>query len=181
MALRNRLARLLAKGFEPTLVAKITNISPTQLKYLLADPEFKAQVELAAMGEEDASEQEIASAEKVSLKDALAAAEHKALETIHDRLGGMEDRSLIAAFQVLGNRRDAIEKAEASNRVIDSIANGGVPTVVINLPNIIIPELNYSSQKEVVGIGERSTVPMGRASLTALIEGELANEQLSKA
>ena len=181
MALRNRLARLLANGFEPTLAAKITNISLTQMRNLLADEEFKAQVELAALGEEEATEQEVASSETLSLKDALAAAEHKSLATIHDRLEGMEDRSLISAFQVLGARRDALAKIEASNRLAESVANGGVPTVVINLPDIVIPELNYSSQKEVVGIGERSTVPMNRNTLSALIEGELEDEQLSKA
>lgn len=181
MALRNRLARLLANGFEPTLAAKITNISVTQMKNLLADEEFRAQVELVALGEEETPEEEVKEAEKVSLSDALAAAEHKGLATLHDRLEGMEDRSLISAFQAIGARRDALEKAAATNRIVDKVASGGIPTVVINLPSIIIPELNYSSQKEVVGIGERSTVPMGRESLTALIEGELANEQLSKA
>ena len=185
MAQHERIARLLASGFEPKLVAKIANVPQMQLSTLLQDPEFKAQVEYLALGGEletptpdTPAAQE--AAEVSSLKDSLLAAEQLALMTIHERLALMEDRNLISAFQSIAARRDALAKTEAMGKALKAAGtNGGIPTVVINLPNIVIPELNLSSQREVVGIGDRSTVPMGREQLTALIEGELENEQLS--
>lgn len=184
MAMRSRVARLLASGFAPELVVAITGITNLQLQNLLQDEEFKAQLELARLGglEEPATAGEQQEVEKTSLQDALAAAEMLGLRTIHERLPIMEDRTLIHAFQAVGQRREAEAKNEALTRALASSANGGSnTTVVINLPNIVVPELNISSRGEVVGIGERSTVPMGRESLTALIEGELENEQLPKA
>lgn len=184
MAQRTRIARLLASGFDPKLVARITNTPIPQLKNLLADEEFKAQVELAQLGEEVENDHEQVQQETLSLRDALQAAEHQSLLTLHDRLETMDDRSLIAAFQTIGARREALAKTELAAKALTQAATNGsqsVPTVVINLPDIVIPELNLSAAKEVVGIGERTTVPMGRDRLTALIEGELAHEQLPKA
>lgn len=184
MAQRERIARLLASGFEPQLVAKITNIPPTYLSQLLRESEFQAQVKYLSLGGdlEEAPATHVAQeeAEVASLKDSLKAAEQLALMTIHERLPLMDDRNLISAFQSLTARRDSMAKTEAMGKALKAVgANGGIPTVVINLPNIVVPELNLSSQREVVGFGDRSTVPMGRDQLTALIEGELSHEQLS--
>lgn len=184
MAQRERIARLLASGFDPKLVARITDTPIPQLKNLLADDEFKAQVELAQLGDEAVTHQQQASKEVLSLKDALQAAEHQSLLTLHSRLETMEDRNLIAAFQAIGSRRDALTKNELAAEALKQATKGGgngVPTVIINLPDIVIPELNLSSSREVVGIGSRTTIPMGRDRLTALIEGELSHEQLPKA
>lgn len=185
MAMRSRVARLLASGFDPKLVATIAGIPYAQLVNLLKDPEFRAQVELAKLGgieEEPANQAEQAIQESNSFKDQLAAAEIAALSNIQERIALMEDRSLLQAFQVLGQRRENLAKQEALSKAITSAGNGqGQTTVIINMPNIAVPELNISSQGEVVGVGTRSTVPLGREGLTALIEGELANEQLSKA
>lgn len=182
MAQQERIARLLANGFEPELVAKITNVPLPYLSTLLADDEFRARVEYESLApsstpDSPATQEE---SEVVSLKDSLLAAEQRALMSLHERMTLMEDRNLIAAFQTIGARRDSLAKSEALSKAVQNTTNGsGVPTVVINLPNIVIPELIMSSQREVVGIGERSTVPMGRERLTALIEGELEHEQLS--
>lgn len=185
MALRQRLARLLASGFEPKLVARIAGIPYAQLVTLLQDEEFRAQLELTKMGAldpEPENEHQQAAKEEVAFKDALAIAETAALRSMQDRLDLMEHRTVVQAFQAIGQRREAIAKQENLTKALEAAsAKGAQTTVIINLPNIVVPELNISAQGEVVGVGSRSTVPLGRESLTALIEGELAHEQLPEA
>lgn len=186
MALNKRIARLLAGGFKANTIACITGASVTQIHQLIQDPEFKAQVEYYALYGDDESEEvtesELEQTEERQMRDTLKLTEAAALDALRRRIedGLMEDRNLISALQVVSQRRDALAKQESINKALaGGTASDSIPTVVINLPSIVLPELNISSRGEIVGIGSRSTIPLGREAVTALIEGELANEQLS--
>lgn len=170
-----RIARLLAKGLKPSIVATMVGCSPSYLSNLTADPDFRLAVEeiRVATSEETstrASETEV-------LKDRLLALEHQVVSKLEDRLEFMPERELIALFDRIGNRRDKLEPVTA---VIESATLGadGQPTklVRISVPTICAPDLTIGSNNEIIAIGSRSVNPMPTEALRKLLDADTEPE-----
>lgn len=168
---KERIARLLAAKVNIEEVANITGSTIIYVKSLVSDPSFREMVELVATElDEVESATDLKAVEEESLATRLLEAEHKALKTVVDNLGMMEHRSMIAAFQAISTRRDNLDKGKATGRALAAMEGGTIPFVNLVLPTIVIPELAMNSQKEIIGLGNRTTVPMQRDAVLELLE-----------
>lgn len=183
MATKNdRIAQLKASGMPNGMIASLTAVSPAYVSQLCALPEFQQHVaELTLeMAEEETSENKSEARELGSYKDKLAAAEHELLDHLVSRVHSMDDRTALSALVAVGSRRDAIHKAQQTDKQLTmaaQLSSNLLPgttlrMVELTIPAISAPELRYGANNEVVGIGERSTTPMPAATLLKMLEGQ---------
>lgn len=181
----DRIAQLKAQGMPTGMIASLVGCTSSYVSQLSATEEFMeevARLQLEA-GQEEAEENKHEARELGNYKDKLAGAEHRVLDNLLGRLDEMDDRTALSMLTVIGQRRDAIYKAQQENRRPTSLATQvlgvhGLPAgstlrmVELSMPAVSVPELTFGPNSEVTAIGSRSVTPMPAATLLKILEGE---------
>lgn len=169
----DRIANLLASGVQPSMVAKITGVTPSYISQLCSDQDFsnhlsELKLELVTTDSNEDKETEL-------LADKLLGAEHKIVDRIIDRLDLMSDGHVIAAYAKISERRDSLTKQAAMASVAKTLNQTGatVRMVELTIPAIAAPEIIFGKNNEIVSIGNRSITPMPTAALQKMIQGEV--------
>ena len=173
----DRLADLLAANVKPSVCAAILGFSQSYISQLMQDPDFSEAInELKAQKAAEAADE---IAERKLYTDRLAGAEHSILDKIITQVEGgiyTDERFLLQALNVVGARRDAMEKATLM-KTINPAANGGsVQITTITIPAICLPEMRISQSSEIISIGNQDMTPMPAATLQKMIEAENTRE-----
>lgn len=182
---RDRIASLLASGVKPSVVSSLVGCTDAYISQLRKDEEFKLYVEELC---EQKSEEVLASpeaareSERSLHKDRIAGLEAKLLDSFLDDLPYMNFQDKTRLLSEVGKRRDAEDNREKgrldreamlnAQRLDGGLVNNGTIQVVqLMIPRIAVPELQLSSNNEIVSIGERSTAPMPTARLKDYLSG----------
>jgi hypothetical protein len=154
-----RVATLLASGLSASSVASIIGVSPARISQLKAEEGFDQilQAKMAEVATKDA--------EEVSISAKYLEAEHKLLKQVIDLSTVSEMKDVTAALRVVAERQE-----KAKNR-INPIQQGTqvFNTVVqLQLPTHAVPELAFSSNKEVIAIEDRNLAPLSSTAVADL-------------
>ena len=163
---RNKAVHFLSLGLSPSQVASIVGVSPGRISQLLAEPEIKEMVLLKELenSEKNAEDQRV-EAKILSVKNSL--------------LDSMASRSNEATFMELSRAFEIVCRAEALKK--NPIPLQGVNvfngvTVQIALPQRTLnEEIQITSDREVIAIGDRALAPLSAGQVTALF-GRMRNE-----
>jgi hypothetical protein len=176
---QDRIAGLLAQGMAPSLVASLVNVDPSYISQLLKDEAFlyclqELKTELAEEAIENLEEQR--HEEALYYIDRLAATEHSILDKITKELSYMTGREALLALDVVGKRREAmqtgLQKQKALSGIGDLPPGSTVRLVEIEIPNICVPELTFTDNREIIAIGNKSVNPMPAARLQKILSGQ---------
>lgn len=175
----DRIASLLVSGLAPSQIADIVAVSPSYISNLKADPDF--QLHLEALASERLEEDNETNEDNI-YKDKLAAAEHKIVNHLMERLPYMADNHAILALNTVGSRRDAMQKASLMAGVGSALKqNGGtVRMVEISIPAAAVPDIVLGKNNEVISIGGRAIAPMPTSALQKMIDTEVNYEALEQ-
>lgn len=169
----DRLADLLAANVKPSVCAAILGFSPSYISQLMQDPDFSEAInELKAQKAAEAADE---IAERKLYTDRLAGAEHSILDKIIAQVDGgiyTDERFLLQALNVVGARRDAMEKATLMKTINPANGGGSVQITTITIPAICLPEMRISQSSEIMSIGNQDMTPMPAATLQKMIEAE---------
>lgn len=175
----DRIASLLVSGLAPSQIADIVAVSPSYISNLKADPDF--QLHLQSLAEERLTDETEVDEDSI-YKDKLAAAEHKIVSHILERLPYMADNHAILALSTVGNRRDAMQKANLMSGIGSALKqNGGtVRMVEVTIPAAAVPDIVLGKNNEVISIGGRAIAPMPTSALQRMIDSEVNHEALEQ-
>lgn len=174
----DRLADLLAANVKPSVCAAILGFSQSYISQLMQDPDFSEAINELRVQKAAEAADEIA--ERRIYTDRLAGAEHSILDKILAQVEGgvyTDERFLLQALNVVGARRDAMEKATLMKTINPAGASGGsVQITTITIPAICLPEMRISATSEILSIGNQDMTPMPAATLQKMIKAENERE-----
>ena len=176
----DRIANLLVAGHTATNIAKLTGVSPSYISNLKNDPDFV--IHLEALAQEKLEEANDSNFEQEIYHDKLAAAEHKIVDHIIERLPYMADNHAILALNTVGSRRDAMQKANLMGAINGAASKGGatIRMVEILIPAVAAPDIVLGKNNEVISIGARAIAPMPTAALQRMMDTEVDYEALEQ-
>lgn len=181
MTKQDRIATLLAQGMPPSLVSTLVGVTPSYVSQLCKDQDFQHHIEaLKTEQAEEAAESEAAAklAERNFYIDRLAAAEHKVLDSVINNIAYMDPKTQLLALDTLGKRRDSMEAGMLRTGLVPTLNPSGgsvsVQVVQLTMPTICVPELQLSSNREILAIGGRSINPLPSSKLNELLAAQQA-------
>jgi hypothetical protein len=156
---KNKAVHFLSLGLSPSQVASIVGVSPGRISQLLAEPEIKEMVALKEVenSEKNAEEQRI-DAKMLSVKNTL--------------LDNLAVRSNEASFMEIARAFEIVCRAESLKKNPiplqgTQIFNG--MTVQISMPQRTLrEEIQITSDREVIAIGDRALAPLNASQVTSL-------------
>lgn len=160
-AQRERIATLLASGIPPSGVATIVGVAPGRISQIKAEEGFELIIAAKAAEMKDKD------VEEVSLSGKYLAAEHALLKQVIDMAPTAELRDATAALRVVAERQ---ERAKTRMNPIVHAAPVYNTVVQLQLPQHAVPELRFSSAKEVIAIENRNLAPLSSSGVLGLFK-----------
>lgn len=176
--IKDRIATLLVQGMKPRMIASIVGCDESYISQLLKNEDFVWHLEQLGVEMEEAATaapEQVREKESLYYLDKLAGAEHHVLDKVLTELPYLSGRDALAALSEVGKRRDAMQ---ASLDRAKGLSLAQQPTspgqTIINLvlPAMVLPELTFASNREIIAIGERSVAPMPTGKLQAMLDKE---------
>lgn len=166
-AQRERIATLLAADIPSSGVATIVGLSPGRISQIMKEEGFELAVEAKRAESKDKD------VEEVSLSGKYLAAEHALLKQVIDMAPTAELRDATAALRVVAERQ---ERAKTRMNPIVHAAPVYNTVVQLQLPQHAVPELRFSSAKEVIAIENRNLAPLSSSGVLNLFKGMEGNQ-----
>lgn len=158
---RDRIAALLASGIPATGVATIVGLSPARITQIQSEESFQELLKAKQVELQDQDKEEI------SLSGKYLNAEHALLTHITNLVAISDIGQATAALRVIAERQ---EKAKMRKNPIHQ----GVPVinnvVQLLLPQHAVPEIAYSSSKEVIAVENRNLAPLSSQGVLSLFK-----------
>lgn len=148
---RKRALHFLSLGLSTGQVASIVGVSPGRISQFIAEPEIKAQLEIAQLeGGEKTVEEERIEAKQTAVKN--------------DLLDALSKRSNEASFMEIARAYEIVCRAESLKKNNIPIAGAQIfngTIVQISLPQKSMQEeIEVTKDREVISIGGRELTPM---------------------
>lgn len=156
--MKDRVASYEAQGFSPTKIAEICGCTPAYISQLSNDPEYKIYLDEAKKKIKKRAEEDKIEADYIRL-------ENKVISQAEESLPFAEFRDLTVMMKTLIER-----KQKPAHSIVH---NGNVNNHIafLSLPSSVLPpEIVVNNQQEIVGIGEKSLVPMQTSSVRKLFQ-----------
>lgn len=152
MDLKGKIQHYLVQGYRPSEVASMAGCSPAYVSQLLADANFKKQVEERMLEGSSKPEDE-------QLDEKMEAFEHAAIAALKNNLPEASFRDTLAALDKVSAIRDKRKQAK------NPIPSTQVGIAIINLPSqhlgaLQAPAVQMNSQREIVQIGGTNLAPL---------------------
>jgi organic radical activating enzyme len=162
----DRILQHLASGLNYTQVMSITGASPTYLKALLEDAEFKTALEEAKLTHVETV------SEEATINNKYLAIEHGILKQVETAMMTAELRDLTNLLRVVNERSDKLaSRKHAAENKTEKVVN----QVILMMPTHTMPEYVVSGAKEIVAIGERALSPMNSGNVKVLFQNMKEN------
>lgn len=151
--MQEMIVKYLAQGMAQAQVAAAVGCSEGYVSQLLQQENIKEMISEARAKLPAPEEEEVFKKKYVKLEDAV-------LNKLTNDLPYAEYKEVIKLMEILNRRKEI--KAPAVN--IDNRQQ----TVVLNIPQAAVPEIQLNANKEVIGIGDKSLAPMGAGGVKAM-------------
>ena len=154
--MQDKILDLLSRGLSQAEVSRALGVSESYISQLLAEPDFKADLEKLR-------------AARATIHSEIDDKYDKVEKTVVDRLSEIISTKvqLLPPSELLKIAKFANEAKRRHAPVDPSTQQRQLPTIVINLPSANIPQLQVvtSPNNEVLEIGGQSLVPMATKTL----------------
>ena len=154
MSARDLAMTMLAQGIPNTTVAETIGVEPSYISSLLADEDFKAELEQKRLQSTE---------EDLAYDDKLDKAEEAFLERLADKVRLANLQQSMQAFRVLNGAKRRKDRGVAAQAV-----NSGV-VVNIQLPQSVVPQYITNSRNEIVEVNGQTMVSATPTGLEGMI------------
>lgn len=157
-----RIAKMMAAGILPGNIASAVGVSPGRISQILKEEEFKKILAVEeALIEKESNDDKVITTKYETVEQSL-------LNRILELAPTSEMREATAALRVVGDRQEKMK--QRINPVPLPSSNIYNTVVQLNLPKHAIPELQLSSNREVIAIGEQALAPLNSKGVTDLFK-----------
>lgn len=179
--MKDRIKALLIGGLKASEVASVVGCTPAYISQLLAEEDFKKEVEAGRILE--AKEK----TEEQHIEQRYQNLEHKLISAISEDLPNAEFGQKLRALDTVGRRLDERRKIRlpmvnplphAPSSTTYAIINIGLPAHAIPTP---APIVEMNEQREIVAIDNQALAPLSSTGVKSIFEQMLERKKLQRA
>lgn len=159
MSARDLALTLLSQGIQQHTVAETIGVDPSYISSLMADEDFKAELESKRLAETE---------ENLAYDDKLDRAEEAFLERLQDKIRLANLRDSMQAFRVLNSAKRRRDRGVVNPSVVVGVA------VNLQLPQVMVPKYVTNSKNEIVEVDGQTMVTTTASLLDKMVAAKKA-------